>query len=103
MTEQQVVRKFINYKWFHGHYVSWSLCCHLYVRYMYDATLVFIKPEDLKRLQYALNSFYRNLKFTLYTFNDIGPLFLGTKLYLAGLGIYCKPTNTGQYTHYTSF
>ena len=70
---------------------------------MYDANLVFIKPEDLKRLQYALNNFYRNLKFSLDTFNDIGPLFLDTKLYLVGLGIYCKSTNTGQYTHYTSF
>ena len=66
-----------------------------------DDTLVVIKSEDLNRVHNVLNNFDRN--FILDTFNDIVPHGLDIKIHPDGLGIYCKPTNTGQYTHYASF
>ena len=74
----------------------------LYGRYV-DDTLIVIKPEDLNRERNALNNIDCNLKFTLDTFNDVFRQFLDIEIHLDGLGIYCKPTNTGQYTHYRSF
>ena len=71
-----------------------------YGRYV-DDTLVVIKSEDLNCVHNTLNNFDRN--FTLDTFNDIVPHGLDIKIHPDGLGIYCKPTNTGQYTHYASF
>ena len=65
-----------------------------YGRYI-DDTLVIIKPEDLNRVHNALNSFDCNLKFTLDTFHDIVPHFLDTEINPDGLGLYCKPRNTG--------
>ena len=69
-----------------------------YCRYV-DDNLVVIKPEDLNRVNNALNNFDRNLKFTLDTFNDVVPHFLDIEIHQGSLGIYCKPTNTGQYTN----
>ena len=68
-----------------------------------DDTLIVIKPEDLNRVHNTLSNFDRNLKFTLDTFNDVDPHSLDIEIHLDGLEIYCKPTNTGQYTHYTIF
>ena len=68
-----------------------------------DDTLIVIKPEDLNRVHNTLSNFDRNLKFTLDTFNDVNPHSLDIEIHLDGLEIYCKPTNTGQYTHYTIF
>ena len=73
-----------------------------YGRYA-DDTLVVIKPEDLNRVHNALNNFDRNLKFTPDTFDDVVPHFLDIEIHPDSLWIYCQPTNTGQYTHYTSF
>ena len=67
-----------------------------------DNTLVVIKAEDLNHVYNALNNFDRNLKFTLDTLNDVVPHFLNIEIQPNGLRIYCKPTNTGQCTHYTS-
>ena len=88
--EQKVIKQFIDDKnlMFYGRYV--------------DDTLVVIKPEDLNFVHNALNNFDRNLKFNLNTFNNVVSHFLDIEIHLDGLGIYCKPTNTGQYTHYTS-
>ena len=72
-----------------------------YGRYV-DDTLVVIKAEDLNHVYNALNNFDRNLKFTLDTLNDVVPHFLDIEIHPNGLRIYCKPTNTGQCTHYTS-
>lgn len=87
--ERKVIKQFINDKTltFYGRYV--------------DDTLVAIKPEDLNCAHNALNNFYRKL--TLDTFNNVVPHFLDTEIHSYGLEIYCKLTNTGQYTHYTSF
>ena len=71
-----------------------SICFMFYGRYL-NETLVVIKPEDLNRVHNALNNFHRNL-------NDVVPHFLDTEIHTDDLGIYCKPTNTGQYIHYTS-
>ena len=85
MTELQknVVKKFIDDK-----------ILLFYSRYA-DDTLMVIILEHL------------DLRFTVDTLGVVVPYFLEKnihrKIHLRGLGIYCKPTNTGQYTHYTSF
>ena len=66
-----------------------------------DDGLGVLKPEDLN--PDALNNFGRNLKFTLDTFNDVIPHILDNEIHSDWLGTDCKPTNTGQYTHYVSF
>ena len=71
-----------------------------YGRYV-DDTLVVIKREDLNHN--ALNNFDLNLKFILNTFNNFVSHFLDIEVHLDSLVIYCKPTNTGQYTNYKSF
>ena len=68
----------------------------LYDRYVHD-TLVVIKPRDLDRVHNALNNFFRNSKFALETSSDVVPYFIDIEIHPDGLGIYCKPTNTGQY------
>ena len=65
-------------------------------------TLV-IKPEASNRVRNALNNFDRNLKLNFDIFNDVVPHFLDIEIHPYGLGICCKPTNTGQYTNFTSF
>ena len=89
--EQKFTKQFIDDKTltFYGRYV--------------DDTLVVIKREDLNRVHNALNNFDLNLKFSLNTFNNFVSHFLNIEVHPDGLVIYCKPTNTGQYTHYTSF
>ena len=73
-----------------------------YGRYVYD-TLVVIKPEHLNCVHNTLNNFTRNSNFTLDTFNDVVSDFLDIETHPDGIGIYCKPTSTGQYTRYTNF
>ena len=68
-----------------------------------DDTLVVIEPENLDRVHHALGNFNRNLKLALDTFNNVVPHFLDIEIHPYGLGIYCKSTNTGQYTHFTNF
>ena len=85
--EGKVVKKFIDNK---------SLTARLLM------TLV-IKPEASNRVRNALNNFDRNLKLNFDIFNDVVPHFLNIEIHPYGLGICCKPTNTGQYTNYTSF
>ena len=85
--EQKVIKQLIDDKTliFYGCYV--------------DDTVV-VKPEDLNRVHNALNNFDCKsfLSIHLTTFS----LFLDIEIHLDGLEIYCKPTNTGQFTHYTS-
>ena len=76
-------------KLFYGHFV--------------DDTLVALKPEDLNYVHNALDNFNRDLKVSLNTFHDIVSHFLDIKIHSDSFGIYCKPTNIGHYTHYTSF
>ena len=37
------------------------------------------------------------------TFGNVVPYFRDIEIYPDGLSIYCKDTNTGQYTHYNSY
>ena len=73
-----------------------------YGRYV-DHTLVVIKREHLKLVHDASNNFDKNLNFTVDTFDDVVPHFLDIEIHPDGLSIYCKDTNTGQYTHYNSY
>ena len=74
-----------------------------YGRYV-DDKLVVIKREHLELVHSTLNNFDKNLNFTVDTFDDVVPHFLDIEIHHPdGLSIYCKDTNTGQYTHYNSF
>ena len=84
-----LVKWHFNFVLFYGHYV--------------DDTLVVIKQEHLKLVHDALNNFDKNLNFTVDTFDDVVPHFLDIEIHPDGLSIYCKNTNTGQYTQYNSY
>ena len=83
--ERTIIKKFIDDKilLFYGRYV--------------DDTLVVIKEEHLQFVRNALNSFDKNLKFTVDLFDNVVPHFLDIGIHPDGLSIYCKDTNTGQY------
>ena len=93
MTElgRTIIKKFIDDKilLFYGRYV--------------DDKLVVIKKEHLQLVHNALNSFDKNLKFTVDLFDNVVPHFLDVEIHSDGLSIYCKDTNTGQYTHFESY
>ena len=85
--ERTIIKKFIDDKilLFYGRYVN--------------DTLVVIKKEHLQLVHNALNSFDKNLKFI----DNVVPHFLDTEIHPDGLSIYCKDTNTGQYSHFDSY
>ena len=89
--ERTIIKNFIDDKilLFYGRYV--------------DDTLVVIKKEHLQLVHNTLNSFDKNLKFTVDLFDNVVPHFLDTEIHPDGLSIYCKDTNTGQYTHFDSY
>ena len=93
MTEMEntIIKKFIVDKvlLFYGRYV--------------DKTLVVIRWEHLRLVQDALNNFGKNMNFTVDTFNNVVSHFRDTEIHPDGLNVYCKDTNTGQYTHYNSY
>ena len=68
-----------------------------------DDTLVVIKKEHLQLVHNTLNSFDKNLKFTVVLFDDVVSHFLDIEIHPDGLSIDCKDTNTGQYTHFDSY
>ena len=66
-----------------------------------DDTLVFIKKD---KIQHALNSFDKNLRFSVDTFDDGNIHFLDIKIFNNGeTDIYIKDTNTGLYVQYHSY
>ena len=72
-----------------------------YTRFV-DDTLVLAKPCDFDRIQFKLNSFHSQLKFTREEFqNDVH--FLDILLTNGSTTIYRKSTHTGQYVHIDSF
>ena len=89
--EKTIIKKFIDDKilLFYGRYV--------------DDTLVVIRREHLRLVQDVLNNFDKNLNFTVDTFDNVVPHFLDIEIHPDGWSIYCKDTNTGQYTHYNSY
>ena len=73
-----------------------------YNRYV-DDTLLVIKKRDINDLLNQFNSFDKNLKFTIDTFESSVPHFLDIEMCPNGPGIYHKPIQTGQYVHITSY
>ena len=75
-----------------------------YVRYV-DDTLVLIKEDQIESVLQKFNSFDKNLEFTVDTFEDghIHFLDLSVNIDNGEVDVYSKPTNTGQYAHYTSY
>ena len=73
-----------------------------YTRYV-DDTLLVIKKRDINYVLNQFNSFDKNLKFTIHTFENSVTHFLSIEICPNGLGIYHKHTQTGQYVHNTSY
>ena len=90
--EEKIIKPLIN-----------SNIIKFYSRYV-DDTLVLIKPENINYVHNLLNSYHKNLKFTVDTFEDNLIHFLDL-LILDDLNIdlYRKDTFTGNYVDYNSF
>ena len=73
----------------------------LYMRYV-DDTLLLVKEKDINRIHKRLNSFDKNIKFTIDTFPDGNVHFLDIKVENNNTDIYYKDTHTGQYTSFHS-
>ena len=76
-----------------------------YIRYV-DDTLVLIKEDKINEVLNAFNAFDRNLDFTVDEFDDGLIHFLDLSVDVAKHGeidIYSKLTNTGQYSHESSY
>lgn len=72
-----------------------------YIRYV-DDTLLLVKEKDISRIHKRLNSFDKNIKFTIDDFPDGNVHFLDIKIDKNNTDIYYKDTNTGQYTNFHS-
>ena len=66
-------------------------------------TLFVIKREDVRLIQNLLNSFDSNLRFTVDLFQNEVPHFLDLELSPDGISVFRKNTNTGLYTHFSSY
>ena len=63
-----------------------------------------IKESEIQNALDRFNSFDKNLKFTVDTFEDGKIHFLDISVYPNGdTDVYSKPTNTGLYSHYESY
>ena len=72
-----------------------------YIRYV-DGTLLLIKDEDVDPILKELNSYNKNIKFTVDRFINEDVHFLDIKIHQNNTGIYYKDTHTGQYFDYRS-
>ena len=57
----------------------------------------------MQLVQNLFNSFHKNLRFTVDSFENEVSHYLDIKMSAQGLTIYHKNTHTGQYVHYDSF
>ena len=74
-----------------------------YIRYV-DDTLLLVKNKDIEKVKNSLNGFDPNLKFTVDKFDSESDVhFLDILIDKNKTDVYYKKTNTGQYTHFTSF
>ena len=73
-----------------------------YGRYV-DDTLVLAKPANTEEILRRLNSFHKNLSFTVDTFDDDNVHFLDITNDKTTTDIYRKSTNTSQYVPFESF
>ena len=71
------------------------------MRYV-DDTLLLVKEKDVKLIHERLNSFDKNIKFTIDNFSDGSVHFLDIQIDKNHTSIYYKPTHTGQFTHFHS-
>ena len=78
-----------------------KLLVKLYMRYVND-TLLLVKDKDINYKHKRLNSFDKNIKFTVDTFPDVKVHFLDIKVDKNHTDIYSKDTHTGQYTSFHS-
>ena len=62
-----------------------------------------MKLQDVGRIHRLLNSFDKNLKFTVDLFENEVPHFLDLEMSPDGISIYRKDTYTGFNVNYTSF
>ena len=68
-----------------------------------DVTLVLIKPSDIPFVLNKFNSYDKNLKFTVDTFQDGTVQFLDLEITDSCIDVFRKQTHTDQYTHFKSF
>ena len=73
----------------------------LYMRYV-DDTLLLVKDKDINYIHKRLNSFDKNIKFTIDNFPDGKVHFLDIKVDKNHTDIYYKDTHTGQCTSFHS-
>ena len=74
-----------------------------YCRYV-DDTIVLIKKDKIQHALNSFNSFDKNLRFSVNTFDDGNIHFLDIKILNNGeTDIYIKDTNTGLYVQYHSY
>ena len=69
------------------------------MRYVYD-TLLLVKDKDINHIHKRLNSFDKNIKFTVDTFPDGNVHFLDIKVDKNHIDLYYKDTHTEQYTSF---
>ena len=62
-----------------------------------------MKPQDVSQVHKLLNSFYKNLQFTVGLFENIIHHFLDLEMSLDGILIYRKDNYTGLYVNYITF
>ena len=67
-----------------------------YIRYA-DDTLLLVKDEGIDPILKELNSYNRNIKFTVDRFINEDVHFLDIKIHRNNTNIYYKDTHTGQY------
>ena len=72
------------------------------IRYV-DDTLLVLRKKDIDIVLNKFNSFNKNLKFTVDTFENCVPHFLDIEICPNGLRIYRKNPQTGHYTNIESF
>ena len=73
-----------------------------YARYV-DDTLVLIKPSDVSKVVEHLNSYHKNLKFTVDNFENDVVHFLDILITNNQTDVYYKDTHSAQYTHFSSY
>ena len=72
-----------------------------YILYV-DDTLLLVKDEDIDPILKELNSYNKNIRFTVDSFINENVHFLDIKTHQNNTNICYKDTHTGHYTHYRS-